>query len=108
MQSVFMQGIVAGQIGAASGEEHNSRMTRDRFIVSLRVFSRPAPFKPFIVELISGARLRITNREAFVGKIMAIWWFISDQMASTISLNATMSFASASLWMRSKDVNRRI
>ena len=64
MQSVFMQGIVAGQIGAASGEEHNSRMTRDRFIVSLRVFSRPAPFKPFIVELISGARLRITNREA--------------------------------------------
>src|SRR5262245_39094322 len=64
MQSVFMQGIVAGQIGAASGEGYNSRMTRDNFRAIQRAFCARAPFKPFVVELISGARLLITHREA--------------------------------------------
>ena len=64
MQSVFMQGIVAGQIGAASGRRYNSCVTRDHFASVLRAYCKSAPFEPFVVELISGARLRITHREA--------------------------------------------
>jgi hypothetical protein len=39
-------------------------MTKEAFERSLRVFSQRRPFKPFVVELASGARLTVDHPEA--------------------------------------------
>lgn len=39
-------------------------MTADHFQRSLRAFSRRTPFRPFVVELVSSARVRIDHPDA--------------------------------------------
>ena len=39
-------------------------MERENFDRSLRAFRRPAPFHPFIVELVSGSRITVAHPEA--------------------------------------------
>jgi hypothetical protein len=41
-------------------------MTADHFQTTIRAFQRRAPFKPYIVELVSGDRVRVDHPEALV------------------------------------------
>ena len=41
-------------------------MTAEHFQTTIRAFQRRAPFKPYIVELVSGDRVRVDHPEALV------------------------------------------
>jgi len=41
-------------------------MTLDHFQTTIRAFQRRAPFKPYVVELVSGDRITVDHPEALV------------------------------------------
>jgi len=41
-------------------------MTAERFQTTIRAFQRRTPFKPYVVELVSGERVRVDHPEALV------------------------------------------
>jgi hypothetical protein len=53
-------------------------MQVDTFELSLRTFARRTPFKPFIVEFVSGTRLQIDHPEALVTRRGVAIHFATD------------------------------
>ena len=53
-------------------------MEVNAFELALKTFSRRAPFKPFIVELVSGAHLQIDHPEALVTRRGVAIHFATD------------------------------
>jgi hypothetical protein len=41
-------------------------MTPDHFQTTIRAFQRRSPFKPYVVELVSGTRIQVDHPEALV------------------------------------------
>ena len=65
-------------------------MTPQNFQQTLRAFSRRQPFRPFVVELVSGDRFRVRHPEAlsmrgtvamFIGPNAAVKLFDSDNVS---------------------------
>ena len=58
-------------------------MTVDHFQTTIRAFQRRAPFRPYIVELVSGDRIAVDHPEALVVR-GGVGVFVSASGAPTI------------------------
>jgi hypothetical protein len=64
-------------------------MTDDEFARALRLFGRRRPFKPFLVEFVSGDRVLATHPEA-VARFRNLWYYYGPDKTERLFVAANV------------------
>ena len=63
---VTASGLREGNDDDVAEQRYDRGMTPEHFQTTIRAFHRRTPFKPYVVELVSGDRVRVDHPEALV------------------------------------------